>query len=123
MTTRKGHIALVMLWVFATLGWAPEVLSAAPPDGVTTHHEEPGSYNFLGHEGPPKAPIVLLGIVVAVDQTEGSLVLGHGDGTRSTFNTDPWLLRKVQIGDPVKVVAEGSTVRTLEPLGPFSLQA
>lgn len=62
-------------------------------------------------------PVVLLGIVVALDPIEGALVLGHGDGTQSDLTADPGLLRKIRIGDPVKAVVEGSTVRTVEPLG------
>ncbi len=64
----------------------------------------------------PDAPSVVMGIVAAVDQTEGTLVLQHGDGTRSHLNASPGLLRGIQIGDPVQGAVEGTTVRTLEPL-------
>ncbi len=123
LTILKGHLALFLVWGIATLGGTSDALSAALPDGVRTYDEQPEPHTLLAYETPPNAPIVLLGIVLAVDPTQGTLVLGHGDGTRSSLNTDPALLRKIQVGDPVKVVAEGSTARTLEPLGPFSLQA
>lgn len=65
---------------------------------------------------PPDAPTVVMGIVAALDQTQGTLVLAHGDGTRSHLSAAPRLLRDIQVGDPVHGVVEGTTVRTLEPL-------
>ncbi len=90
----------------------------ASPEGFPLHPRK-----ALPFESVRDIPTVLLGIVVAVDRTHGDLVVGHGDGTRSDLNADPVLLRKIQIGDPVKVVVEGSTVRTVEELGAPSPRA
>lgn len=124
MTTLwKGCIALLLLWGMATFGWATDALSDALPDGGSSSNELSEARAFVEYDGAPSPPVVLLGIVMAVDEREGSLVLGHGDGSRSTLNTDRGLLRNIQVGDLVKVAAEGSTVRTLEPLDHYSLQA
>ncbi len=72
----------------------------------------------LGLASSPAAetPMVLMGIVVAVDQNQGALSLEHGDGTRSHLTADPKFLRDIHIGDPVQAVVEGTSVRTLEHL-------
>ena len=62
-------------------------------------------------------PTVMLGIVVALQQDTGVLVLRHGDGSRSQLHAPARLLDNVKVGDPVQAVVEGTTVQTLGPLG------
>jgi len=70
----------------------------------------------LGLASAGEVPTVLMGIVVAVEQENGSLTLEHGDGTRSHLTAGPHLLQGIRIGDPVQAVVEGTRVRTLGPL-------
>ena len=57
-----------------------------------------------------------LGIVLAVDRPAGVLTLWHADGRSAKLTADPGLLGEVRIGGPVKVVVEGTTVRSLRRL-------
>jgi hypothetical protein len=58
----------------------------------------------------------ILGIVLAVDRAAGTLTLRLVRGRSLCCTADPALLRDVQIGGPVQVVVEGTTVRTLRCL-------
>jgi hypothetical protein len=57
-----------------------------------------------------------LGIALAVDRDAGTLTLGLVRGRSFCCTADPDLLRDVQIGGPVQVAVEGTTVRTLRCL-------
>jgi len=58
----------------------------------------------------------MVGIVLGVDRAAGTLTLGVVRERSLRCTTDPALLREVQIGGPVQVVVEGTTVRTLRCL-------
>ncbi len=112
-------------------GWlvALVVLLGIPSAASSQDAQDPGTVHemsaqaYLLQAKATTVPVVLLGIVEVLDPIKGALVLGHGDGTRSYLTAAPGLLQKIQVGDPVNVVVDGSIVRTVEPLGAPSPRA
>ncbi len=113
---RSWLVALIML-----LG-IPSAASSQDAQHPGMVHEVSAQADLLRTKATT-VPVVLLGIVEALDPIKGALVLGHGDGTQSYLTADPGLLQKIQVGDPVNVVVDGSIVRTVEPLGAPSPRA
>ncbi len=59
---------------------------------------------------------ILSGHVVDVDRERGALTLQFADKTQARFEVSPGLLRPIRLGEPVKVVVEGKTVRLIGQL-------
>ena len=83
--------------------------------GVGNHGGEPSRRSGEGASAGDTAER-MVGIVLAVDRAAGTLTLGVPRERSLRCTTDPGLLREVQIGGPVQVVVEGTTVRTLRCL-------
>ena len=114
----------LLVVLVAVLGVSSAAWSQSAKDPGVAHEESTQvQKSVLKQSQAWPTPVVLLGIVVALDQKQGTLVLGHGDGTQSGLTAAPNLLHKIRIGDPVSVVVQGSRVDIVEPLGEPSLRA
>ncbi len=106
-------VALVVLLGISNASWSQVVKDA----------EVAQEERLLLTRSATPVPVVVLGIVVALDPKQGALVLWHGDGTQSDLTAPPRLLKKVRIGDPVSAVVDGAIVRNVERLDPPSPRA
>jgi len=111
-------VALVVLLGISNAAW-----SQVAKDGEVAQEERPHVEKTVLKRPATPVPVVVLGIVVALDPKEGALVLWHGDGTQSDLIASPKLLKKVRIGDPVSAVVDGAIVRNVERLDPPSPRA
>ncbi len=111
--------ALVVLLGISNAAWSQVVKDAEVAQEERTHVQK----TVLARPVSTSVPVVVLGIVAALDPKEGALVLWHGDGTQSDLTAPPKLLKKVRIGDPVSAVVDGSIVRNVERLDPPSPRA
>ncbi len=112
-------IALVVLLGVSSAAWS----QVAKDRGMAHEERAQVQRTVLTRPQAMPVPVVLLGIVVALDPKEGALVLWHGDGTQSDLTAPPKLLKKVRIGDPVTAVVDGSIVRNVQRLDPPSPRA
>jgi hypothetical protein len=112
-------VALVMLLGISNAAWSQVAKDAEVAQEERTHAQK----TVLTRPLSTPVPVVVLGIVAALDPKQGALVLWHGDGTHSDLTAPPKLLEKVRIGDPVSAVVDGSIVRNVERLDPPSPRA
>ena len=107
-------VAFVMVLGVWSPAWSQIAEDPLVPHAERTHVEK----TVLTPRQATLVPTVQLGIVVALDPKDGTLVLWHGDGTHSDLSAPPRILKKVRIGDPVSAVVDGSFVRNVERLDP-----
>jgi hypothetical protein len=114
------RICLVVLVVVLGVS-SPAWPQKAKDPGVANEERTQVEKATLTNPQAEPTPVVQLGIVRALDLKQGTLVLGHGDGTQSALLAPPTILSKIRIGDPVSVVIQGAKVKTVERLGEPSL--
>ena len=107
-------VVLVMVLGVSSPVWSQVAEDPGVAHGERTHVQR----TVLTQPQATLVPRVQLGIVIALDPKEGSLVLWHGDGTQYDLAAPPKILKKVRIGDAVSAVVDGSFVRNIERLDP-----